>query len=318
MTPRWKRGLLLTLAIFVLSFWISLHFGSAVEVTSEVFFELRLPRTLLALAIGMGLAVAGVCFQALFANPLCEPYTMGVSSGSALGAVIGSALGLQWTAFGLMTGSLVGSLAFCLILYVLSLRRQVENTTLLLVGVMLGFMGSSLVALWMALTDAHGIQGALTWLLGDLSRSRPLGTRFCLGLNTFVVLLLWREWRNLDALLLGEETANSVGVDVFSVRNRVLLWSCLLVSFCVSAAGLIGFVGLMVPHGVRYYLGRSQHLFVIPFSALWGAIVVLLADTLGRLLARPYEIPVGVITVLVGAPFFVSFILSPQRTFARE
>lgn len=306
------RAYLLGLLSWALSLFLALKFGAVDELDVEVIFQLRMPRAILASAIGMGLAVAGAALQALFANPLCEPYTMGISSGSALGAVLGITLGLNWTFAGLTGTAFLGALCFASILYFLSLSIARENLTLLLAGVMLGFLGSSLVALWMAMADANGIQGAMFWLLGDLSRARVFGSSVAFVFVAVLSFAVWTQWRSLDALLMGEEGALALGISVTRVRRRIILLTSLLVGACVSAGGMIGFIGLVVPHFVRHLVG-SLHFRLIPLAAIWGATALTLADVLARMLARPYEVPVGVVTALIGAPLFLWVMLKRRR-----
>ena len=270
--------------------------------------QLRLPRIILATAVGMGLAVSGAALQALFTNALCEPYTLGISSGSALGAVVGASLGLQWSIAGIALPSFAGALLFMGILYLISLKPGSSSTTVLLAGVMLGFLGSSLVALWMALSDANGIQGALFWLLGDLSRARLNGALFSLALVLVFTFFIWRRWRELDALLMGEEGALALGVAVPKIRREVILLTSLLIALCVSGAGMIGFIGLIVPHFVRSLSG-SLHRRLLPLTAIFGAGALVYSDVIARVVARPYELPVGVITALIGAPMFLFIML---------
>ncbi|OFZ20610.1 MAG: hypothetical protein A2X94_11350 [Bdellovibrionales bacterium GWB1_55_8] len=309
--PKWffLAGLLTWLA----SFALSLRFGAVVDADWKLIAQLRIPRALLASAVGMGLSTAGATLQALFSNPLCEPYTLGISSGAALGAVIGSALGLQWLLAGLTGSAFIGALAFMGVLFVIAHRPNVSNLSLLLAGVMLGFLGSSLLALWMALSDPEGIQGALVWLLGDLSRARLSGSVASIASMLGLLALIWSRSRELDALLMGEEDALGLGVAVQTVRKRLIILSSLIIAICVSAAGMIGFIGLVVPHFARRFVG-SLHRSLLPAVAIWGAAALTLADLVARVATRPYELPVGVVTALIGAPVFLWVMLRKRAT----
>jgi iron complex transport system permease protein len=287
--------------------------GSTRELDWNWILELRLPRTVLAFAVGAALSIAGSVLQAFFKNPLCEPYTLGVSSGAALGAVIGGTFGLNSLFFGLSPTALLGAGLFSGILLVASRSRRVSAQTLLLVGVMLGFLGSSFVAVWMAIGEPSGVQSAMSWLLGDLSRAETSNAFLTLGLVAVVLVALLFEHRSFDVLLLGEEEANAVGVDVRRVRLRAILWTSLLVSIAVSLSGMIGFVGLIVPQLVRRS-GSALHRRVLPLSALAGGAVLVAADTVARSVIAPYELPVGVVTAIVGAPFFIGMLLSRRRS----
>ena len=306
------RSYLFGFLALVLAILFALRWGSVENADLGLIVQLRLPRVLLASAIGMGLAVAGAALQALFANPLCEPYTLGISSGSAFGAVLGASLGFNWMFAGIAGTAFIGAFLFAAILYLISLRPGTGNLTLLLAGVMLGFLGSSLVAIWMTLMDSNGIQSAMLWLLGDLSRARMKGALFSFATSLVLSVLVISRWRDLDALLTGEEAALSLGVPVASVRRRLILLTSLLVALCVSGGGMIGFVGLIVPHFARRFVG-SLHLRLLPLCALWGAAALTAADGVARYAARPYELPVGVVTALVGAPLFIWIMLQRRE-----
>lgn len=294
------------------SFFLALQVGSVPDADWEIIRDLRLPRALLAAGVGMGLAIAGATLQSVFSNPLCEPYTLGISSGAALGSVLGASLGLELNFAGLALPAFVGAVAVTVILFLVSFRSGTTTLSLLLVGVMLSFLGSSLVAVWMALADSNGIQGAMVWLMGTLSRARIEGAVFTLVGALFWGLMIWRRWREMDALLLGEEGAASLGISVAPARRYLILVSSFLVGLCVSGGGMIGFVGLMIPHFLRRKVG-SLHFFLIPACGIWGATSLVLADTLARTLLRPYDLPVGVVTALVGAPAFVFLLLGESR-----
>ncbi len=289
-------------------FCLALRLGAVANADFSLIQEIRLPRALLASLVGAGLAVAGAALQALFCNPLCDPYTLGISSGAALGAILGTSIGLQWILSGFAGTAFLGALLFAALLYSISFRSSRTSLVLLLTGVMLGFVGNSLVALWMALVDTQGIQSALLWLFGDLSRARLNGTLF-LGVGVLLLTFsIWRNWRELDGMLMGEEKALALGIDVVKIRRGIIGNTSILISLCVSAAGMIGFVGLIVPHFVRRLAG-SLHFHLIPLCALWGATLLTFADCVSRTVARPYELPVGVITALVGAPVFLLILL---------
>ncbi len=302
------RILLLSICFLVFAFIISLKVGAVPGADSEIILQLRLPRAILALSLGMGLALAGATLQAVFTNPLCEPYTLGISSGAALGAIFGISLGVSADYAGIAGFGFLGALVFALILFLISYRAQAGQLSLLLAGVMLGLLGSSLVAVWMALADSNGIQGALFWLMGDLSRARLKGTLIVFALRFNLFLFIWKRSLELDALLMGEEGAQSLGVSVKNVRRRMILLTSILVGICVGSGGMIGFIGLIIPHLCRQWIG-SLHYKLLPLCVIWGATALILADTLSRVVASPYELPVGVVTAIVGAPFFIWIML---------
>jgi iron complex transport system permease protein len=298
--------------LLVVAFAIALSFGATADLSWEWIRELRLPRAVLAFSVGAALSVSGALLQAFFRNPLCEPYTLGVSSGATLGAVVGATLGASATYAGFAPGALVGALIFSGILLFLSRSRRVSQSSLLLSGVMLGFVGSSLVAAWMALADPSGIQAAIGWLLGDLSRAEASNAYPALIGVLLATALIWTDHRSYDALLLGEDEAASIGVDVRKLRTRAILWSSLLVAFAVSVSGMIGFVGLIVPQLVRRS-GSSLHRRVLPVGAVAGGAVLVLSDALARTIVAPYELPVGVMTSLIGAPLFIFLLVAGAR-----
>lgn len=307
----YRKVTLIGFGCWIASSLLALRLGAVADASLQLITDIRLPRVLLASCLGMGLSVAGAALQVLFSNPLCEPYTLGISSGSALGAVIGATLGFQWALGGLVGSAFLGAVAFAGILYLISLRPESRNITLLLAGVMLGFFGSSLLALWIAMSDSNGLQGSMVWFFGDLSRARMSGTAMALAGVSLLTLIIWMDWRSLDALLLGEEGAETLGVDVQRIRRRIIVLTSLLIGICVSAGGMIGFVGLVVPHFSRRWVG-SLHLKLIPHCAIWGAVMLTLADCLSRILVIPYELPVGVVTALIGSPLFL-WIMLRQR-----
>jgi iron complex transport system permease protein len=304
------RIYVIAIVVWALAVCLALRLGSVANADVELIAQLRLPRVILASAIGMALGVSGAALQALFSNPLCEPYTLGISSGSALGAVLGVVCGLEWMIAGLAGTSFIGALVFTLILFFFS--RRASNFTLLLAGVMLGFLGSSLVALAMAIGDSRGVQGAIVWLLGDLSRARMTGAIFSAVAIFIFSFVIWNHRKELDALLMGEEQAATLGVNVESARKRIVLLVSLIIAVSVSGGGMIGFVGLVVPHFVRRMAG-SLHFHLIPLCAVWGASVLILADAAARVVASPYELPVGAVTAVLGAPLALWVILQRRE-----
>lgn len=297
--------------VLLLAVFLSMRFGAS-DLSFDEILELRMPRVLLALGVGAALAVSGALLQALFINPLCEPYTLGISSGSALGAVIGATFGLSTHFYGFSLPAFLGGLIFSIFLSALSARKNLSKSVLLLSGVMMSFVGSSLVAVWMALADPSGIQGALTWLLGDLSRARMDSSIILIFFVFLIVIRLALSSRAYDAFLLGDEVASTVGVNLLKTRNEAILFSSVLTGLSVSAAGMIGFIGLLIPHLVRKTSG-SIHRSVFPFSALLGGTVLVFADLLARIVAIPYELPVGVVTSLIGAPVFLFLMLRSRK-----
>lgn len=311
-------------AILVGGILLSLFVGAAGTPVFEpqIFWLLRVPRTLSAIAVGGGLAVAGALVQASLGNPLAEPYTIGVASAAALGAVIGSVGGSFFTqpqtSAGLVSalwGSHpllgTGGLAFMFAMLGLSslsfwLKRSFRHAVeVLLVGVVASFFFSALSTLIMALADPSSWPSAVTWILGSLGRLSLAESAGALLIMAMIVTAAWFHWKPLDLISVDPLSAESAGVDVAAFRKRIFVLVSLITAVSVAVAGVIGFVGLLVPHLLRR-LGTRSHLTLVPFSFLLGAGFLLSSDVLARVVARPSELPVGVILALIGAPFFLA------------
>jgi iron complex transport system permease protein len=294
-------ALLVLLAAAALSLLLRLDFSNA----RLLILELRLPRLILAIAIGGALALSGSVMQTVLGNPLAEPYTLGVASGAALGAAIFSSLGWQLNLAGVNAGGMVGAVLVVWILFRLSRGQGQGSAALILMGVMLSLACASLLAIWMALADPVGVQSINFWLLGDLSRVGLTPACMLLGLSGVALAYFLYFSRRLDSFLMGIDGVPSFGVSLdLTLKASVLLIS-VLIGFCVSAAGVIGFLGLIIPHVVRRKMRTSIHGRVLPIVYLWGAIVLVVSDTLARVVSDPHELPVGAVTALVGAPVFI-------------
>lgn len=276
---------------------------------AQIFFIARLPRVLAAGLVGATLAVAGVVMQALLRNPLATPFTLGVSSGSALGAMLALTFLPTWTGGALTSvplASLAGALGAVAIVYALAQvrHRGFSTDVLLLAGVTLNAFFSALILLVQYLSDFTETMRTMRWLMGDLDVAgyRPLVIAMGLLLPA-VVAFAWLP-RSLNALALGAEQAGSRGVPVLGVQRLAFFAASLATGVAVSLAGPIGFVGIIVPHLVRLLVG-ADHRIVMPASALFGAAFLMACDALARLVLSPVELPVGVVTAVVGAPFFL-------------
>lgn len=276
--------------------------GPADGLATAVLLELRLGRTLLALMTGAALGVGGAVMQSLFRNPLAEPGLVGVSAGAALGASL--ALVAGWVGFlGLGAAGSVGALLATGLAWSLG-RHWPGSAGLLLAGIAINALALSLIGLLISMASDSQIRSMTFWSLGSMTRA-PLAA--VLALLPWVLLalaLIQRHARSLDAFLLGEREAATVGVSVRRVRIRLVAILALLVGPLVSLTGAISFVGLLVPQLVRRWVG-SQHTVLLPMAALCGAVVVLLADMLCRVLVAPAELPIGVVVSLAGAPLFL-------------
>jgi iron complex transport system permease protein len=280
----------------------------ASELAITVVFQLRLPRVLLGALAGMALAVAGVGFQALTRNPLADPGILGVAGGAALGAVIAQVAGLGdslLATVGVSAAAFLGALAAATAVYlVASVGGRLPVPTLLLAGVIVGLFASAAITLLISLVDFVRLGGILHWLMGGLA---TLGYEPVLVMAAGCGLgigLVYSQARALNLLALGEEVALQLGVEAERVKRRVFVAASLLTGVVVAHTGPIGFVGLIVPHAVRLAIGADNRI-LIPAAAGAGAAFLVLADTLARLVIRPAELPVGVITAFCGAPFFV-------------
>jgi iron complex transport system permease protein len=276
--------------------------SDAPTLARDVVLELRLPRALSAFAVGGLLALSGAILQVLLRNPLADPYVLGVSGGASVAALVAIMLGLP--AAGVDGLAALGALAACLLVYALAQGPGGWTPTrLLLTGVVVAAGAGSIVSLLLALGDETRLRGMVFWLLGDLSRSERwpwLMSLLAMGAAAGVVL-----GRQLNVLARGALQAASVGMDVRRLQILLFVGSSVLTGSAVSAAGSIGFVGLVTPHLVRLALG-SDNRVVLPASALLGGVLLMAADLAARVLIAPRQLPVGALTALVGVPLFLA------------
>lgn len=282
--------------------------GSGLDPTEvAIVWELRLPRVLLAVVVGMGLGAAGAGYQGLFRNPLADPFVIGASSGAALGATIAIIAGWGGGAWGLSpiaVTAFAGALLAVLFVYgIAAVGRPAPLLSLLLAGLAVSSFLGAVVSLLMFLHDEK-LVNIVGWLLGSLAGRGWPAVSTTASLVLIAVLGLAGCSRALDALTFGEEAARSLGLSLTRLRLSVVVAASLATAAAVSAGGLIGFIGLIAPHGARLLLG-ARHAAVIPASACLGALVLLGADALARTAAAPGELPVGVMTALLGSPFFL-------------
>ena len=278
--------------------------GSATEYA--ILFDIRLPRILLGLAIGGALALSGVVLQALFRNPLVEPYTLGISGGAALGVSIGTVLGLTGLVgvYSLPAFGFLG--AACVIAFLSTgMNRSVLNLQgLLLAGVMISFISSSAVLLIMSISRVEDLHGILFWIIGSLGETDWLPVKVSLIAALLGLAIAYLFCFDLNALSLGEEDALHLGVNVERTKRALLLLASVLTGLSVSLVGAIGFVGLVVPHFVRMLVG-TDHRILLVSSFISGAIFLIFCDAVAKNVAQPLELPVGVVTGLVGGVLFI-------------
>jgi iron complex transport system permease protein len=273
----------------------------------SIILDIRLPRVLLGFAVGGGLSLAGVVLQGLFRNPLVEPYTLGVSGGAALGVSVSSILGLTRFSgpYALPLAGFAGALAAILFLHAMSARRGALSVQgLLLVGVMINFICSSVVLLIMSVSRLEDLHGILFWIIGALGETDWLLVKAALAATAAGLVISYFFCFDLNALSLGEEEALHLGINVERTKRMLFVLTSLLTGLCVSLAGIIGFVGLVVPHFLRLLVGPDHRILLVS-SFLSGAIFLIMSDTIARTVALPLELPVGVVTGIVGGVLFI-------------
>lgn len=294
--------------------------GGAAGPASVILLHIRLPRVLLSCLVGGSLAAVGVVLQALLRNPLADPYILGVSSGAAFGAGLAILLGIGTTLWALSTLPLfafAGGLAALLVVYLIArVDGQLPVSVLLLAGVILNAIFSAGLMFVTSIMEPNRSFGMMNWLMGTLTAP----TYQSLGVLAVYLLtgsiLLARFARPLNLLALGEQAARSLGVEVEQVKHRVFLISALMTGAVVSVSGMIGFVGMLIPHAVRMMLG-ADHRLLLPAAFFVGAIFLMIADTVSRTILAPAEVPVGIVTALAGGPFFIFLLVSHKGGMAR-
>lgn len=281
----------------------------------NIVWEVRLPRVILGAAIGASLALVGAALQAITRNQLADPHLLGISSGAALGAVVvllhtGMFLGLATVPLFAFAGAL---LTTALVVFVANLSDATDASRLVLTGVAISFVVTSLGSLGIFLGDPRAAHTVIFWMLGGLGLSQWAQLPYPLLALLFCGCYLFANARNLNAMTLGDETATTLGIPARRFRMVVFVFCALLTGAAVAFAGVISFVGLMIPHLVRMVVG-GDYRRVLPFSALVGAIFLVLADIAARIIIPPQDIPIGVITGLIGGIFFVALTRKrPQR-----
>ena len=271
-----------------------------------IIFSVRLPRIIFAGVVGASLALGGVVFQALLRNPLADPYVLGISGGSALGAIIGILIGAGAFYLGVPLLAFLGALATVFLVFAVSGGKGsiLRDNSLLLSGVVINAFFSAAILFFLSIVNSLELHSITFWLMGDLARAslRETGTAtVCL---VFGFIVLYSQAGKLNLLVQGDETARQLGVNVEKTRQRILIATSLITAVAVALAGIIGFVGIMVPHMMRLLFG-SDHRLLLPAASLFGASFLVAADTVARAVLAPAELPVGVITALCGAPYFI-------------
>lgn len=276
------------------------------ETEKEILFSIRLPRVIVALLMGMALGASGAVLQGILKNPLADPYILGISSGASLSAVLGILAGISFLgAFTIPVLAFIGAVATGIIVGAMGWKRGgIWPERLLLAGVGLSFLFSAILMLLMSISTDEGLRRAMLWIFGDLSMSEwqriPYGMIFVAS-GIFISML---RAKALNALILGDEFAHSLGFTPQRERFTLFISVGLMTAASVSLGGMIGFIGLLIPHMLRFFTGSDSRILV-PASALGGGALLCIADLISRSLLPPMELPAGIITALIGAPYFL-------------
>ena len=276
---------------------------------SDIVWFVRLPRLVLAIAIGCSLSIAGVVMQAIVKNPLADPYVLGISSGASLGATlaillgVGAALGNGYIGIMAFLGAFGVSMG---VIFLANIGGRANSVKLILAGTALSSICSAVsnFVLFVKNNSSGAVNAAVRWMMGSLAAAEWETNGMLLVISALGVLFFWSQYRTLNLMLLGDESAITLGTDLHRWRILYLIVASLMVGFAVYAAGVIGFVGLVIPHVVRMLFG-TDHKKLIPLSALLGALFLLWADVLCRTLIDRAELPIGVLTSMIGAPVFI-------------
>ena len=276
----------------------------------EVSWQLRYPRILTALLVGMALAVSGSALQAVFENPLADPSLIGTSGGAALGVVTVLAFGIG--GIGVPLAAFIGSVGVCFL--ILAWHRLIGGGVmgLLILGFVVSAFCGALVSLILFLSDDLILRSATNWLSGSMAESGLVPFRYVIGILLFGFLLLIALGRRLDALMLGEMTATSMGISVTQTRILAVIGSALLTAGAVSLAGIIGFIGMMIPNILAVVFGGTRTKLLI-WSGWLGAVALLMIDSIARFVAYPIDLPVGIVLALLGGPFFIWLFMRAGR-----
>lgn len=274
---------------------------------------IRLPRALLGLAVGGALSLAGVVLQGIYRNPLVEPYTLGISGGASLGVTFAIVSGLHAvTILFLPLAGFIGALLTIFLVYTLSLQRgYLSITRMLLIGVMISFISSSLMMFLMSVTDVENIHGIVFWIMGSLNESNTMLWISMLILSILSLGIIYLFTTPLNALRLGEEKAMHLGINANTTIRILFITTSLLTGACIAVAGVIGFVGLVIPHIVRLWVGTDYRKLLLT-SYLAGSVFLILSDVVARMIIAPNELPIGVITGIIGGAAFILILVKSK------
>lgn len=282
----------------------------------EIFFKVRVPRIILAGIVGAALACAGVVFQALLRNPLADPYILGISSGAGLGVIIAVISGINWTMWG---RSPIGAFAFVgafgtvwLVWFIGRMTGKFHVTGLLLAGVVVNAFFSAVIMFLTSIANSQQVHSTIFWLMGNMTEEEPLVLWIGTGCVIAAITALYFVSPQLNALSFGEEDARGMGVNIKKIRITAFVIAAAVTAVAVSLSGLIGFIGLVVPHAVRLIFG-PDHRQLFPLCGIIGAMFLIISDTFARTIIAPAQLPVGVVTAIVGGPFFLILLVKYSR-----
>lgn len=327
MSRKYTLAYVVSIVLLLGSVWVGITFGTVDlpfstlwdkttdPVSYSILWEIRMPRVVLAAIIGASLAISGAAFQGLLKNPLADPYTLGISSGASVGAVMTIFLSISIPFLGRFTLPVFSMFGAVITLFaVLSFAKIVDRTmkmeTLILTGVIFSSFLGSCISLMVALTGEQ-LREIIGWLLGSVSMRGWPYVKMVLPFTIIGTLIIWLKRRELNAMIYGEERAQYLGVNVKRSKYLILAGGSILTGSAVAASGTIGFVGLVVPHMVRMLIG-ADHRHLLPLSLLNGASLLVICDFVSRTIIAPVELPIGVITSFIGAPVF-AYIFFKQR-----
>lgn len=286
--------------------------GGSVE--HHILFDVRLPRIILGIAVGGALGIAGVILQGMFRNPLVDPYTLGISGGAALSVSLCIVAGLHHI-FGILIlplSGFLGAIVVILLIYLLSTKKGIIKThNLLLIGVMISFVSASLIMLVMAVSRVEDLHSIVFWIMGSLEEPSWLLIKLVVFISALGLTLSYLFSLALNAFSIGEEGAQHLGINIERTKRILFILASLITGISVAICGVIGFVGLVVPHFMRMFVG-SDHRILLISSFLGGAGFLVLCDTLARTIISPMELPVGVITGIVGGSLFIYVLIKKQ------
>ncbi len=282
----------------------------------EIFFRVRLPRIILAAIVGAALACSGVVLQALLRNPLADPYILGISSGAGLGAMIAVISGVNWTLWGrspIAVFAFAGALATVWLVWMIGrLTGKSHVTHLLLAGVVVNAFFSAMIMFLTSIAKSSQVHATIFWLMGNIIEEDPVILWTSGGIVLAGIIALFYISPQLNAISFSESDAKAMGINTAATEAVAFGLAALITAVAVSLSGLVGFAGLIVPHGVRLVFG-PDHRQLLPLSSVIGAIFLIVADTLARIIVAPAQLPVGVVTAIVGGPFFLVLLIKYSR-----